>query len=146
MAQSIPSAAEALDADARLTIEALIHEHAWLIDHGQAERVVDLYTDDASLLGVGADKIGRDAIGKWATERAAMTDRCSRHSQSNIRLVYVGPDLVQGTVLLTLYSFDGPGLGLPLPMLIAEYDYYYRRCDDGMWRFAQRRLTTVFSG
>ncbi|WP_428394361.1 nuclear transport factor 2 family protein [Lichenicoccus sp.] len=128
-----------------MAIEALIHEHAWLIDHGQADRIVDLYTDDARLFGIGADKVGRDAISRWAAERAAMTERCSRHVQSNIRLVSNGAGQVQGTVLLTLHRFDGPGLGPPVPLLVAEYDDLYRHCDDGIWRFAQRRLTTVFA-
>ena len=142
----MPAATEAVDPDVRLAIEALIHEHAWLIDHGQADRVVDLYTDDASLLGIGADKVGRAAIAQWAAERAALTNRCSRHAQSNIRLVAAGPGLVQGTVLLTLFRFDGPGQGRPLPMAVAEYDDNYRHCPDGAWRFAQRRLTMVFAG
>ena len=141
----MPPADEVLDPDVRLAIEALIHEHAWLIDHGQADRVMDLYTDDASLLGIGADKIGRDAIAQWAVERAALTNRCSRHAQSNIRLVSAGPGQVRGTVLLTLYRFDGPGPGRPLPMLVAEYDDHYRHCSDGSWRFAHRRLTTLFA-
>lgn len=130
----------------RLAIEALIHEHAWLIDHNQADRVVDLYTDDARLLGIGADKIGRDAIAAWARERAAMTGRCSRHAQSNIRLVFAAAGQVQGTVLLTLYRVDGAGPGPSTPLLVAEYDDLYQQCPDGRWRFKQRRLTTLFSG
>ncbi len=142
----MPQLAATLQPDVRLAIEALIHEHAWFIDHGQADRVVELFTDDARLLGIGADKIGRDAIAQWAADRAAMTERCSRHVQSNIRLVAAaGPDQVEGTVLLTLYRFDGPGMGQPSPMLVAEYEDQYRRCPDGRWRFAQRRLTTVFA-
>ena len=137
---------QALEPDVWLAIEALIHEHAWLIDHGQADRVAGLFTDDARLLGIGADKVGHDAIAQWAAERAAMTERCSRHVQSNIRLVPAGPGQVQGTVLLTLYRFDGPGMGQPLPLLVAEYDDLYRHCPDGRWRFAQRRLTTLFTG
>ncbi len=141
----MPPIAEALGPEVRLAIEALVHEHAWLIDHGQAARVVDLYTDDASLFGVGADRIGREAIAKWAADREALTDRCSRHAQSNIRLAPAGPGQIRGTVLLTLYRHDGPGSGRPRPMLVAEYDDHYRHCPDGVWRFAQRRLTTVFA-
>ena len=129
----------------RLAIEALIHEHAWLIDHGQADRVVDLFTDDARLLGIGPDKVGRDAIAAWASARAAMTERCSRHAQSNIRLVPAAAGQVQGTVLLTLYRFDGAGPGPATPLLVAEYDDLYQHCPDGRWRFQQRRLTTLFS-
>ena len=37
-----------------------------------------------------------------------MTERCSRHVQSNIRLVAGAAGQVQGTVLLTLHRFDAP--------------------------------------
>ena len=128
-----------------LAFDALIHEHAWLFDHGQADRIVELYTDDASVLGIGPDKIGREAIAAWASERAAMTGRCSRHAQSNIRLVPAAAGQVGGTVLLTLYRFDGAGPGPATPLLVAEYDDLYQQGPDGRWRFKQRRLTTVFS-
>ena len=137
---------DAIDDSTRLAIETLIHDHAWLIDHGQADRVVNLYTDHARLLGIGAEKSGRDAIAAWATGRAAMTGRRSRHVQSNIRLLPMPDGRVSGTVLLTLYRHDGDGPAPAAPLLVAEYEDIYAQAGDGTWRFAERRLTVLFGG
>ncbi len=126
-------------------IEALVAEHAWLIDHGQANRLPELYLDDGRVLGIGPDKVGQRAIAEWANERHAMTGRCSRHVQSNIRLVSTLPGEVSGTVVLTLYRHDGAGKGRPVPMMIAEYEDQYRLCPDGQWRFLERRLSVIFA-
>ena len=115
----------AIEPSTRQAIEALIYEHAWLIDHGQADRLPGLYTEDARVLGIGPDKVGQQAITEWAGQRAAMTERCSRHVQSNIRLEAVSPDLIRGTVVLTLYRHDGAGWGEPVPLMIGEYADLY---------------------
>ncbi len=139
-------APERIDVSVRQAIEALIHEHAWLIDHGQAERVADLFVEDARLLGVGPDKIGRPAIAQWARTRAAMRDRRSRHVQTNIRLEPEAGDRIRGTVILTLYRHDGPEPGSAAPLLIGEYEDIYVKCADERWRFLERRLSPVFGG
>lgn len=135
-----------IDPGTRQAIEQMVAEHAWLIDHGQAGRIVALYTDDARVLGIGPDKVGQAAIRIWAEERAAMTERRSRHVQSNIRLEAVSQDLVRGTVVLTLYRHDGEGRGSAVPFIVGEYADLYRRGPDNTWRFEERRLSTLFGG
>jgi len=135
-----------VDPDTRQAIEHLVAEHAWLIDHGQADRIATLYAGDARVLGIGPDKVGQAAIQAWAAERAAMTDRRSRHVQSNLRLVAVSPDECRGTVVLTLYRHDGPGKADPAPLMVAEYDDVYRKREDGVWLFEERRLSILFGG
>ena len=137
---------DAIDSGTRQTIKQLVAEHAWLIDHGQADRVAALFTEDARLLGIGPDKVGQAAIQAWAAERAAMTGRRSRHVQSNLRLVAVSAVECRGTVVLTLYRHDGPGKAEPAPLMVAEYDDTYRKREDGVWRFAERRLSVLFGG
>lgn len=137
---------DAIDSGMRQAIEQLVAEHAWLIDHGQADRVAALFTEDARLLGIGPDKVGQAAIQAWAAERAAMTGRRSRHVQSNLRLVAVSAVECRGTVVLTLYRHDGPGKAEPAPLMVAEYDDTYRKREDGVWRFAERRLSVLFGG
>ncbi len=135
-----------IEPELRLAIEALVYEHAWLIDHGHADQLPNLYTDDARVQGVGPEKIGREAIAVWARERAAMTQRRSRHVQTNIRLEAESPATVRGTVVLTLYRHDGDGPGSPSPLLIGEYQDVYQRGTDGQWRFSQRSLSVLFGG
>ena len=134
-----------IDAETSHAIEQLVHEHAWLIDHGQAGAVPDLYTDDALLLGIGEEKAGRAAIAAWAEARQAMTERQSRHMQTNLRLARRGDGRIEGTVLLTLYRHDGPGPAAPAPLLVGEYADVYAKGADDKWRFAERRLTTLFT-
>ena len=135
---------EFLDPATARAIERLVHEHAWLIDHGQASRVVDLYTEDGRVLGIGPDKVGRAAIAAWADARQAMADRQSRHVQTNLRLVQASDSTVHGTVVLTLYRHDGPGPASPIPLLVGEYADTYTNGPDGTWRFAERHLAVLF--
>ncbi|MGX1789055.1 nuclear transport factor 2 family protein [Bosea sp. NPDC055332] len=128
----------------RLAIEQLIQRHAWLIDHGEADKVGELFADDAALYGVGPDKTGRAAIAEWGRQRAAMTERRSRHLQSNILIEPVAQDAARGWVALTLDRHDGPGQGSATPLLAAEYADRYVREPDGTWLFAERRLAVLF--
>ena len=133
-----------IDPGTRQDIEQLVAEHAWLIDHGQAGRIAELYTDDARVLGIGSDKVGQAAIRAWAAERATMTERRSRHVQSNLRIVAISREECRGTVVLTLYRHDGPGRANPAPLMVAEYDDIYRKGQDSAWRFEERRLSILF--
>jgi len=128
----------------RLAIEELIQRHAWLIDHGEADKVGELFAEDAALYGVGPDKIGRAAIAEWGRQRAAMSERRSRHVQSNILTDAIGSDTARGWVVLTLYRHDGPGQGSATPLLVAEYADRYAKGPHGSWLFAERRLTVLF--
>jgi hypothetical protein len=125
-------------------VEQLIQRHAWLIDHGHADRVPELYTEDARLTGIGPDKIGRRAITQWADQRAAMKERRSRHVQTNIVLEELSPSLIRGTVILTLFRHDGSADAPSAPMLVGEYDDTYALCADGLWRIGERHLTILF--
>ncbi len=131
-------------AEVRARIEELVHEHAWLIDHGRAAEVVELYAEDARIKGIGADKVGRAEIAAWAQQRAAMHERRSRHSQTNIRLDTLASDRIAGTVLLTLYRHDGEGPGSATPLLVGEYTDVYVMHADGRWRFQDRDLAILF--
>jgi ketosteroid isomerase-like protein len=138
--------AETMEAADRLAIEALIHEFSWLIDHGEAQKLPELFTEDGRVLGVGPAKMGQQAIAEWGRERVAMTQRRSRHVQSNIRLEAISASVVRGTVVLTLYRHDGEGPGSPSPLLIGEYQDVYQRGADARWRFAERSLAVLFGG
>jgi hypothetical protein len=138
------SEAAALDPAARAAIEQLIHRHAWLIDHGAAGKVAELFTEDGALHGIGSDKLGRPAIAEWARQRAAMTERRSRHVHGNILIEPEGVDQARGTVIVTLYRHDGAGEASATPLLIGEYADRYHKQADGRWLFAERRFAILF--
>lgn len=125
-------------------IEALIYEHAWLVDHGEAHRLHELYTEDGRLLGVGPDKIGKAALAAYGTDRRGQTGRTARHVCTNIRLQPDGAGRVKGTALCTLFRSDGPSIGTADPVAVGEYDDIYVRQPDGRWLILERRMTLVF--
>ncbi len=130
----------------REAVEALVAEHAWLIDHGQADRISELYAEDGKMYGVGPDLIGRDAIAAWSLSRAAMRDRVSRHVCTNLRLVPVSEDEVHGTSILAVFRHDGPGARPTVPFMVGDCEDVFRRGADGAWRIAERRMTPAFGG
>jgi len=136
--------ASALDPASRAAIEQLIHYHAWLIDHGEAGKVAELFTEEAALHGIGPDKLGRPAIAEWARQRAAMTPRRSCHVHGNILIEPEGEAQARGTVIVTLYRHDGEGEAPATPLLIGEYADRYCRQADGRWLFAERRFAILF--
>lgn len=136
--------ATSLSPQDHIAIEQLIQRHAWLIDHGEADKVGELFAEDGALYGVGPDKVGRAAIAEWGRQRAAMSERRSRHVQSNILIEPVAPNVARGSVVLTLYRHDGPGQGSATPLLVAEYADRYAKGPRGSWLFAERRLAVLF--
>jgi len=130
-------------AQERSDIEALIYEHAWVIDHHCSETLADLYVESGQLTGIGMSHIGREALKRYGAARAKMTDRNARHMYSNLRLVRLEKNRIQGNVTITLYRHDGPG-GLPEPNAVADAIDVYVKCEDGLWRFSERRLELVF--
>lgn len=133
-----------IDPQTRAEIEALVVEHAWLIDHHQSEKLADLYTEDGRLLGVGPDRIGREAILAYGRDRAKMTKRTARHVITNLRLVKDGPKRIRGTNIVTLFRSDGDTIGHPDPIGVADCYETYVQGDDGRWRIAERKVVIVF--
>ncbi len=132
-----------VDAQTRSDIEDLIYEHAWLIDHHQSDRLADLYVETGRLTGISLNNVGREAITRYGAGRAQMKDRIARHVCSNLRLSALGPNRVQGELMIMLFRHDGPG-GLPNPVALADAHDTYVKGDDGKWRFEERRLELVF--
>ncbi len=134
------------DAGVRTAIAGLVAEYVWLIDHGAADRVASLFTEEGRLLGLGEDIVGRAAIAAWGERRAAMRERTTRHVCTNLRLTHESPGRVRGTVLLTVYRHDGPPPRPATPFMVGDFEDIYERGQDGSWRIAERRLVPAFSG
>lgn len=132
------------DAAIRNEIDVLITEHAWLIDNHKCETIADLYTEDGKMVGAGHDTVGRAALREWGINRAKMTHRNARHVLSNLRLVSIGPKLMQGTSVVTLYRYDTPDGGKPEAVAIADLMDTYELCDDGRWRIKVRDIKEIF--
>jgi len=58
---------------------------------------------------------------RWLFAAAAqMKERTARHVCSNLRLVADGPDRVNGSLTITLFRHDGPGMGTADPVAAQE--------------------------
>lgn len=133
-----------VDAETRAAIEDLIVEHAWILDHGDPRDLPTLYTAEGELLGLAAPLVGQEALQRWADERAAMTQRTSRHVHTNLRLTRGADGDVTGNVMTLLYRHDGDGTGPSWPFLVLDYTDAYSRMDDGSYRFVRRSIERVF--
>ena len=81
--------AEQLVSDAdHVSLSRLVVELSWRIDHGQADRVWELFVADGVLDTSGTPLVGHDAIREWGRGRVASTVRtrhiCSAVSQINL--------------------------------------------------------------
>lgn len=135
---------QAVDLGRHLAIERLVHRYAWLVDHGEADKAAELFTDDGRLLGVGSDKIGRAVIADWGRQRAAMSERRSLHVHTNLLIEAIGDNEASGCSIVTVYRHDGEGPAPAVPLVVAEFADLYRKGSDGAWLFAERRLTVAF--
>jgi hypothetical protein len=130
------------DAD-HLSLTRLVVEIAWRIDHGQADRVWELFVADGVLDTSGTPLVGHDAIRDWGRARVASTVRTS-HICSGMRFIDRGNGRATGSTLLTVFMHDGEGRGPAVPAVVGEDTDEFVRTDDG-WRFASRTFETLFA-
>jgi len=129
---------------ARLAIEELNAEFAYLIDHEQSERVADLFTVDGSYgRSTGERSVGRDAIRRAYASRKAKGPRTARHIFTNLRLKFEARDRATGTCIMTLFAEDGVPPHVAEPFLVADYNDVYVLFEDN-WRYSARTITWLF--
>lgn len=133
-----------IDAQTRHEIENLIYEHAWLIDNHESDQLADCYLEDGRLYGIGPERKGRAALSEYGVKRAGMTGRTSRHVSTNLRLAPHEDGRIKGHLVITLFSYDGEGLGLADPCAVADAHDIYAKDRDGNWKIAERRLELIF--
>ena len=72
------------------------------IDVGRATDGLELFTDDAVFQVKGTELIGREAIGRFLTDREAQTDRHTVHVIANPVVTRAGKDEVEISALVLL--------------------------------------------
>ncbi len=130
------------DAD-HLSLSRLVVEIAWRIDHGQADRVWELFVPDGVLATSGTPLVGHDAIRDWGRTRVASTVQ-TRHICSGMRFTDRGNGQATGSTLLTVFIHDGAGLGPAIPSVVGEDTDEFIRTDAG-WLFVSRTFKTLFA-
>ncbi|MGK0259928.1 MAG: hypothetical protein ACI96M_003372 [Candidatus Azotimanducaceae bacterium] len=134
---------EGIDASTRIAIDALVTEFSFRIDHHEATRVPELFTEDGTFESPLATLNGREAITAAMAQRA-QANYNTRHAISNLRLQRHSPDRISGTVLLILYRWAHSDPD-PQPHQIAlvEYEDVYKQNNESEWLFASRRAMQV---
>jgi ketosteroid isomerase-like protein len=135
----------ALDAIETMLIERacarLVSEYCHLVDHGQASKVADLFTDDGFWSSPETALNGRAEIERGFGRREQNRRRMSRHICSNLLIEVLDETTARGVVYLTLYRHDGeeglPASPVGLPAFIGEYRDEFQKTAEG-WRFKRR--------
>ncbi len=131
-----------IDAETRTGIDALVTEFSYLIDHGGAERIPALFTENGAFESPLATLKGRDAIAAAMAQRANAAHN-TRHVITNLRLQRESADRILGTALLTMYRWTNSDTNSqPLPIALVEYEDIYQQTTGG-WLFASRTAQQV---
>jgi 3-phenylpropionate/cinnamic acid dioxygenase small subunit len=141
---------DVLDSRIRFAIERactdLAMEYARSIDFRDYDNIVDVFTEDATLV-IGEKLVGRAAILEAMMQRPA--DLRSRHVISNVFIDVVDDRNARGICYLTLYRFKGQAAlergAVPLrgAAAIGHYEDTFVRTPRG-WRIAHRVLHLAF--
>lgn len=127
--------------------ERLITRYCHLVDHGEAAKVADLFTEDGVWESPQITMAGRDKILAGFQRRQSQSNLMSRHVCNNLLIDVVNQSEAKGTVYVTLYRHDGedgrPFSPLDGPELVGEYQDYFQKTEEG-WRIAHRSITVSF--
>lgn len=125
----------------------LVTQYCHLVDHGEAEKVADLFAKTGVWKSAQHAMDGQEAVREGFAARQANKARMSRHVCNNLIVDVIDEDHAAGTVYLTLYRHDGPEARAvsPLegPFLVGEYRDRFVRTHEG-WRFECREIFVSF--
>ncbi|KQW64882.1 nuclear transport factor 2 family protein [Variovorax sp. Root411] len=126
----------------RLEIQALTAEHAYRLDHGEADTLHELYTVDGELLGLPpSDLVGRDSVAAWGAARVKLP-RVSRHVETNHRLWWSNEGL-RGTLYASVFRSETTDAVDTTPLMVGDYEDLYAQ-EDGQWRIRSRVIRRAF--
>lgn len=125
--------------------EALIHAFCHFIDHGQAHRVVELFTPQGVFERRGEALRGHEALAQAMARRSPQV--LTRHVCTGTVLRAEGAGRIGGTTSFLFFRRVQGDAADPSPAacLAAVGDYFdvFERTPAG-WRFASRRAVPVF--
>ncbi|MFI4974825.1 MAG: nuclear transport factor 2 family protein [Caulobacterales bacterium] len=128
--------------------ERLVAQYCHFVDHGQAGRVPELFSEDGVWASPDNTMTGRDAIAAGFRRRQENAGRLSRHVCSNLLIEVVDAERATGCVYLTLYRHDGEAgrraAPAAAPSIVGEYRDTFVRTPEG-WRFSRRDIGVTFT-
>lgn len=129
--------------------ERLVYAYCHFVDHGEAAKIAEQFTEDGVWASPEVTRTGREAIARAFQARQDNTARMSRHVCSTPLIEVVNPDEATGVTYIQLYRHDGePGRRVSpldrLPELVGEYRDVFARTPAG-WRFRRREFVGAFA-
>lgn len=123
-----------------LAVQQLIHEYGFRNDHGQADRLHELVTEDYTSTGPMGAMEGRAALKAWGEARLSNTSQV-RHVLANIRVF-----AEDGVLKATSYyiAFRDTGANPAVPASMGEYHDTFATVD-GTLLLAARDIVPVFT-
>ena len=123
-----------------------MYEYADRLDHGKADSVWELFTEDGVWTSPTVRSVGHADLRRYFMQRANMVDRITHHVVTNITITVVNPDLATGRSVAIEYRSDnptGPVRSETAPAIVGDYHDTFVRTADG-WRFGERSVLVDF--
>jgi ketosteroid isomerase-like protein len=128
--------------------DRLVTEYCHLVDHGQAAKIADLFTEDGVWASTDNTMTGREQIARNFANRERNKARMSRHVCNNLLVDVIDENNARGVVYLTLYRHDGDEgrrfSSVGPPAMIGEYRDTFENTPNG-WRFKRREISINFT-
>lgn len=129
----------------RTSIEALLSEFYWRLDHPGAGSVADLFVDAGTLVTPRGTVTGRVAIARWFTQRTTEGERITRHGWSNLRLSAAEAGRVTAHAHVRTIASSGSH-GQPIEIMFGDTTDLVVKSPRTGWLFESRRLDVVIQG
>ena len=120
-------------------------DFCFFLDHGQADKLVNLFTKDAHYTHGSRSSKGRTEIRELFEQRDRSV-RTTRHLQSGLRLEIVDQTQASGVSVCATFAADAlPPIEPAQPYLVADFIDTYQFCEDGLWRISKRQIERIFA-
>jgi hypothetical protein len=130
----------------RASLEALLTEFYWRLDHAGVGSVAELFVERGTLVTPRGAHAGREQIARWFAERTIGGERVTRHSWSNLRLSPASDGRV--TIEAHVLTATAPS-GNPSQLIEIIFgdttDLVVKNARSG-WLFESRRLDVALQG
>ncbi|MGD0505666.1 MAG: nuclear transport factor 2 family protein [Steroidobacteraceae bacterium] len=137
---------DTVSAEDRASIEALLSEFYWRLDHKGAGSVAELFAEGGTLVTPRGTVTGRDHISQWFINRTTEGERITRHGWSNLRLSAAGTGRVAVEAHVRTIATASSSRGQPIEVMFGDtIDVVVNNPRSG-WLFESRRLEVVVQG
>jgi hypothetical protein len=133
----------AVSAEDRASIEALLSEFYWRLDHKDSGSIAELFVEGGSLVTPAATVTGHEGITKWFTQRTSQGERITRHGWSNLRLSRAEGDRVRAEAHVRTVAARSISNGESVDIMFGETVDLLVKGPRRGWLFESRRLDVV---